>query len=119
MLKELQRREAEGTPIKVGLIGAGAMGAGIAWQVNRTPGMEVVFIGDIDLAAAHNGAEVPTRPAGARARIMRRRPRAGRAAFALSVSCAGLTGSPPATQPAHGRGGTLGARRSHPAVNRP
>ncbi len=58
MLKELQRREAEATPIKVGLIGAGAMGAGIAWQVNRTPGMEVVFIGDIDLVAAHNGAEI-------------------------------------------------------------
>ena len=58
MLKELQRREAEGTPIKVGLIGAGAMGAGIAWQVNRTPGMEIVFIGDIDLGAAHTGAEI-------------------------------------------------------------
>ena len=58
MLKELQRREAEGKPIKVGLIGAGAMGAGIAWQVHRTPGMEIVFIGDIDIAAAHTGAEI-------------------------------------------------------------
>ena len=58
MLKELQRREAEGKPIRVGLIGAGAMGAGIAWQVNRTPGMEIVFIGDIDLSAAHIGAEI-------------------------------------------------------------
>jgi len=58
MLKELQRREAEGNPIRVGLIGAGAMGAGIAWQVNHTVGMEIVFIGDIDLAAAHIGAEI-------------------------------------------------------------
>lgn len=58
MFKELQRREAEGNPIKVGLIGAGAMGVGIAWQVQRTPGMALAFIGDIDLAAALNAAEI-------------------------------------------------------------
>ncbi len=57
MLDALKQREAEGRPIRVGLIGAGAMGTGIAWQVSRTPGMELVFIGDIDLAAAVDAAE--------------------------------------------------------------
>lgn len=53
MLEELKQREADGRPIRVGLIGAGAMGMGIALQVGRTPGMEIVFIGDIDLEAAN------------------------------------------------------------------
>ena len=54
ILEELKQREADGRPIRVGLIGAGAMGLGIAWQVARTPGMEIVFIGDIDLEAAND-----------------------------------------------------------------
>lgn len=32
------------------------MGTGIAWQVSRTPGMELVFVGDIDLEAACEAA---------------------------------------------------------------
>ncbi|WP_112322082.1 NAD(P)H-dependent oxidoreductase [Oceanibium sediminis] len=41
----LKRREAEGTPIRVGMIGAGAMGRAIAYQIERcTPGMTVVAI---------------------------------------------------------------------------
>ena len=52
MLQELRERELERRPVKVGLIGAGAMGAGIAWQVNRTPGMQLVFVADIDMSAA-------------------------------------------------------------------
>ncbi len=43
-LRELQK---SGKPIRVGVIGCGAMGIGVAWQVARTPGMEVVFLGDI------------------------------------------------------------------------
>ena len=39
MLEELRKRDIEMRPIRVGLIGAGAMGIGIAWQVNRAPGM--------------------------------------------------------------------------------
>lgn len=57
LLEELQQRDAEGRPIRVGLIGAGAMGVGIAWQVSRTPGMEIVFVGDIDRAAANVAVE--------------------------------------------------------------
>jgi len=52
MLKELQYREKNGQPIQVGLIGAGAMGLGIAWQIARTPGMRLSFIADLNLNAA-------------------------------------------------------------------
>jgi len=38
--------------IRVGLVGAGAMGVGIAWQVARTPGMELAFVADLQLDAA-------------------------------------------------------------------
>jgi predicted homoserine dehydrogenase-like protein len=56
MLEELRKREIEMRPIRVGLIGAGAMGIGIAWQVNRTPGMQLVFVADIDISAAIRAA---------------------------------------------------------------
>ncbi|MCH2060032.1 MAG: homoserine dehydrogenase [Verrucomicrobiales bacterium] len=56
MLDDLIKRAQEKAPVRVGLIGAGAMGVGIAWQVNRTPGMQLVFIADIDVSAARNAA---------------------------------------------------------------
>ncbi|WP_412030230.1 NAD(P)H-dependent oxidoreductase [Deinococcus yunweiensis] len=41
----LRRREAEGRPIRVGMIGAGFMGRGVANQiVNSVPGMELVAV---------------------------------------------------------------------------
>ena len=41
----LRRRAAEGRPIRVGLVGAGFMGRGLANQIiNSTPGMELVAI---------------------------------------------------------------------------
>ena len=52
MLKELKQREAEGNPIRVGLVGAGAMGLGIALQIGKTPGMELVFVADYREQAA-------------------------------------------------------------------
>ena len=45
-LEELQRL---GTPIRVGLIGAGQMGRGLVAQVEGIPGMEVVAAADLDL----------------------------------------------------------------------
>ena len=39
MLDELRKRDIEMRPIGVCLIGAGAMGIGIARRVNRAPGM--------------------------------------------------------------------------------
>ena len=59
MLQELKERELKNRPVRVGLIGAGAMGAAIAWQVNRTPGMQLVFVADIDISTAR-GAAVST-----------------------------------------------------------
>ena len=59
MLDELNKRAQDKSPIKVGLIGAGAMGMGVAYLINRTPGMELVFVADIDISAAR-GAAVST-----------------------------------------------------------
>lgn len=43
--KALERRESEGHPIRVGMVGAGFMGRGIAWQICRVvPGMTLVAI---------------------------------------------------------------------------
>jgi len=43
--RELERREAEGNPIRVALVGAGFMGRGIALQIETaTPGMRLVAI---------------------------------------------------------------------------
>ncbi len=57
MYEALQERQAQGQPIRVALIGAGSMGLGIAWQLQRTPGIELAAITDIDLAAARKAAE--------------------------------------------------------------
>jgi len=56
MLSELQRLEANGTPLRVILVGAGKMGSGIALQVQRTPGMRVVAIVDCNLQSAMHAA---------------------------------------------------------------
>ena len=56
MLKQL--RERAENPIRVGLVGLGAMGKGIAWQVSHTPGMKLVFIGDLKIEAARETAEL-------------------------------------------------------------
>lgn len=51
--KALQRREAEGNPIRVGMVGAGFMGRGIALQIlNYTPGMDLVAIANRTLSGA-------------------------------------------------------------------
>jgi predicted homoserine dehydrogenase-like protein len=54
----LKRREEEGRPIRVGLIGAGFMGRGAANQiVNSVPGMRLVAIANRTLANARRGYE--------------------------------------------------------------
>lgn len=51
--RALQTRKAAGNPIKVGMIGAGFMGRGIANQIiNSVPGMELVAISNRQLDAA-------------------------------------------------------------------
>jgi len=56
MLQELKQREKDGHLINVGLIGAGYMGSGIAYQIGKTPGMRLSFIADKDEAAAQHAA---------------------------------------------------------------
>jgi predicted homoserine dehydrogenase-like protein len=49
----LRRREAEGRPIRVGMIGAGFMGRGLANQIiNSVPGMSLVAVANRTLANA-------------------------------------------------------------------
>jgi predicted homoserine dehydrogenase-like protein len=50
----LRRRQAEGRPIRVGMVGAGFMGRGLANQIVRSvPGMELVAIANRTGAGAH------------------------------------------------------------------
>ena len=49
---QLQRRQAEGEPIRVGLIGAGKFGSMYLAQIPRTPGVHLVAIADLSPAAA-------------------------------------------------------------------
>jgi predicted homoserine dehydrogenase-like protein len=54
----LARREAAGNPIRVGMIGAGFMGAAIAHQILvRTPGMDLVAVANRTLARAQAAFE--------------------------------------------------------------
>ncbi|MCB1097547.1 MAG: homoserine dehydrogenase [Verrucomicrobiae bacterium] len=47
MLKHLRALESDRRRLKVGVIGCGAMGRGVALQVAQTPGMELAFIADL------------------------------------------------------------------------
>jgi predicted homoserine dehydrogenase-like protein len=48
--EHLQRLEAEGDPIRVGLVGCGQMGSGLVHVTNQTAGMQTVAISDIDVS---------------------------------------------------------------------
>ena len=50
LARGLERRAAEGRPVRVGLIGAGKFGSMFLAQARRTPGMHVVAIADRDVA---------------------------------------------------------------------
>lgn len=51
--RALEERERDGAPIRVGLVGAGFMGRGIALQIlTATPGMELVAVANRNLAPA-------------------------------------------------------------------
>jgi len=49
LFNHLQQREANGNPIRVGLVGCGQMGAGLVHVTSQMPGMETVAIADIDV----------------------------------------------------------------------
>lgn len=48
----LQELEEQGMPIRVGIVGAGRMGTGVACQISRMKGMRVVILADIQLENA-------------------------------------------------------------------
>ncbi|GAC1355572.1 MAG: Gfo/Idh/MocA family oxidoreductase [Herpetosiphon sp.] len=47
LYSKLRQRQAEGTPLRVGLIGAGKFGSMFLAQVRRTPGMHLVAVVDL------------------------------------------------------------------------
>ena len=59
--RALEARRREGRPVRVGMVGAGFMGRGVAAQVARTPGMELVAVSNRHLS----GAQRAFREAGA------------------------------------------------------
>ncbi len=63
MYEALETLEEQGDEIRVALVGAGAMGVGIAWQIGHTPGMRLVAVTDIDPRAARRAAEAYGGPA--------------------------------------------------------
>ena len=50
LFRKLQQRQAEGRPLRVGLIGAGKFGAMYLAQVPKTPGVHLAGIADLALA---------------------------------------------------------------------
>ena len=50
--EELRQREAEGRPVRVGLIGAGQMGTDVVATTRMMAGLQVVVAADIDIARA-------------------------------------------------------------------
>jgi predicted homoserine dehydrogenase-like protein len=52
ILNELLKRDSDGRPVRLGVSGAGWMGAGFVTQVSRMKGLEVVLLADEDTAAA-------------------------------------------------------------------
>ena len=49
---KLLQRQAEGRPVRVGLIGAGKFGSMYLAQIPRTPGVHLVGIADLSPSAA-------------------------------------------------------------------
>lgn len=45
-LKKFKGLEKEGKAIKIGLVGLGAMGKGMSFNIHNTPGMELALVGD-------------------------------------------------------------------------
>lgn len=62
MIDKLEQLDREGRPIRVALVGAGAMGFGIAWQIGHTPGMRLVAVTDIKAEAAAKAAAASGQP---------------------------------------------------------
>nr|BBH93041.1 flagellar protein FlgA [Thermogemmatispora argillosa] len=86
LVAELEARQREGRPIRVGLVGVGQMGAGLIAQVSQMQGMEVVAAADIETeraiaafrACGYGEEEVLLLPPGASSREADEAVRAGK-----------------------------------------
>lgn len=58
LFEELKRRDQEGHPIRLGVIGAGQMGRGLISQIPAIPGMTVTGICDVDLSRAEHARDL-------------------------------------------------------------
>lgn len=58
MIHRLRQLASNKQPIRVGLAGAGCMGYGISHQIAKTPGMELVWVGDQNLQVAQRAASL-------------------------------------------------------------
>ena len=47
-LGKFEELEKSGKPIRIGLVGLGAMGKGMAYNIHNTPGLKLVCVGDVD-----------------------------------------------------------------------
>ena len=48
LVRKLRQREAAGNPIRVGIIGCGQMGSGVAHTINNIAGMTVCAVADVE-----------------------------------------------------------------------
>ncbi len=48
LVSKLRQREADGDPIRIGIVGCGQMGSGLAHAINNIEGMRVAAIADLD-----------------------------------------------------------------------
>ncbi len=55
---DLAAREAEGNPVRIGIVGAGEMGTDLVTAVARMPGVEIAAIADRRLAGAPRAIEI-------------------------------------------------------------
>jgi len=60
MLQTLRKKQVQEQPITVGIVGLGAMGKGIAHQINITPGMQLAWVADRKLDNAKKVASTVT-----------------------------------------------------------
>ncbi|MEM7028291.1 MAG: SAF domain-containing protein [Chloroflexota bacterium] len=58
----LAQRHTENNPIRVGIIGAGKFGAGLAAQISQMKGMEASVIADLDLERSKNAFKISRIP---------------------------------------------------------
>jgi predicted homoserine dehydrogenase-like protein len=54
LVSKLRKRSSEGNPIRIGIVGCGQMGSGLAHAINNIDGMRVCAIADIDVDRAIN-----------------------------------------------------------------